>query len=196
MFQMKTMNKSTMKNQEQQQDSLSCENLNNESSSSSHVQRYINTLAVVEEEQRSILVDESASLPIALCMENTHSCDLITHDTAQRISNIQELNSQPQHLEFEMTTTINTSQRADDNNTSYGNIRDTKEVHQLDLDEIHVDSSQYQQQTTFDTDQYHLETSVAVLDDHDQLQITFSEVDQSLQQQQQEQQHPPPTASN
>jgi hypothetical protein len=193
---MKTMNKSTLKNQEQQQDSLSCENLNiNESSSSSHVQRYINTLAVVEEEQRSILVDESASLPIALCMENTHSCDLINRDTAQRISNIQEVNSQPQHVEFEMTT-INTLQRADDNNTSNGNLRDTKEVHQLDLNEIQVDSSQYQQQATFDTDQYHLETAVAVLDDRDLLEITFAEVDQSLHQQQQEQQHPPPTASN
>ena len=199
---MKVLNKSPLQNEEKQATNLLAENLNNESSSSSHVQRYINTLAVVEEEQRSILMVESASLiAMALCLENNANscCDLITSDS-QNISNLRrEMNSAPQNVELEMSTTAsNNTQR--DGNSSSGNPRhSTMDIRQLDLDEIQVDSSQYQ--TTSETDRYHIETAVAILDDHDQVEITTfaaaaaAEGDQSLQQQQEQQQHPPPTSN-
>jgi len=199
---MKVLNKSPLQNEEKQETNLLAENLNTESSSSSHVQRYINTLAVVEEEQRSILMVESTSLAMALCLENnTNSCcDLITSDS-QNISNLRrEMNSAPQNVELEMSTTTSSKTQRDGKSSSGNPRHSTMDIRQLDLDldEIQVDSSQYQ--TTFDTDRFHIETAVAILDDHDQVEITTFAVaaagdDQQTLQQQQEQQHPPPTSN-
>jgi len=143
---MKNIGQSTREDLEQHSN-LPFDNVNNESrSSSSHVQRYINTLAAVEETQRSLLV-ESTSLPIFMSIdENVYPHKLIrgSDGTHQYSSNIREMYSESQKEEFqiEIEIGINTLVERDYNTvTSHGgSLRHTTETH-LNLDAIQLDTS-------------------------------------------------------
>ena len=143
---MKNIGQSTREDLEQHSN-LPFDNVNNESrSSSSHVQRYINTLAAVEETQRSLLV-ESTSLPICMSIdENVYPRDLIRGNddiTHQYSSNIRETYSESQKEEFEIEIEVGNTLVERDYNTvtsNGGSLRHTTETH-LNLDAIQLDTS-------------------------------------------------------